>query len=365
MERARILIVDDMPANIRILKELLKDDYRIAAARSGFEALSVILGDELPDLVLLDVMMPGMDGYEVCARMKADPRTAGIPVLFVTAMGEAEDEERGLRAGGVDYIVKPISPAVVKARVANHVELKRHRDHLSDLVALRTRELAETQDVTFQCLASLAETRDNETGGHILRTQRYVAALVELMRERGICSRELCGEAAERMVKSAPLHDIGKVGVPDAVLLKPGRLTDEEFALMKEHTRHGRDAIAKAEERLSSGAVTAFLVCAREMAYSHHEKWDGSGYPEGLSGSDIPLAGRLMAVADVYDALVTKRVYKPPFSHGKALSIMREGRGTHFDPQVLDIFLEISESFREIAIAFADYEEEREALREG
>ncbi|MEW5736988.1 MAG: two-component system response regulator [Thermodesulfobacteriota bacterium] len=359
--RQRILVVDDMPSNINVLNLILKDDYAVSAARSGPDALRIAGSETPPDLILLDVMMPGMDGYEVCRRLKADPSTRGIPVLFVTAMADNEDETRGLEAGGVDYLTKPVSPPVVLARVRNHMQLKLHQNHLELLVAQRTRELAITQEVTIQSLASLAETRDNETGGHIMRTQRYVEALGRHLLSLGEFPGELSEESLSWIHKSAPLHDIGKVGVPDAILLKPGKLTPDEFETMKLHTVYGKEAISRAEKLLGT-TENSFLAHARDIAYSHHERWDGKGYPRGLSGPDIPLCGRLMAVADVYDALVSKRVYKSPVPHHKAVSIIAEGRGTQFDPQVADAFLAISETFREIALAFADFEEERQAL---
>ncbi|MEW6077175.1 MAG: two-component system response regulator [Thermodesulfobacteriota bacterium] len=363
--RRRILIVDDMPSNIKILNDILREDYAVSVAINGAEALEIVRGPARPDLILLDIMMPEMDGYEVCRRLKDDPETREIPILFVTAMGDVEDETRGLELGGVDYITKPVSPPIVRARVNNHIRLKLHQDHLEELVWVRTRELAVTQDATIRSLASLAETRDNETGGHILRTQRYVRALAEHLRSRGNFLSLLDDRYIDLLFKSAPLHDVGKVGVPDAILLKPGRLTGEEFAQMKKHTTLGRDAIRRAEDRLEGDTGSSFLRLAREIAYTHHEKWDGSGYPEGLFREDIPVSGRLMAVADVYDALVTRRVYKPAFAHNRAVAIIEDGLGSHFDPDVCRGFLEIEDTFRNIALEFSDCEEDRAALLSG
>ncbi len=360
--KRRILIVDDMPSNIKILNDILREDYAVSVATTGAEALEVVRGSARPDLILLDIMMPEMDGYEVCRRLKADPDTHAIPILFVTAMGDVEDETRGLELGGVDYITKPVSPPIVRARVNNHIRLKLHQDHLEELVWSRTRELAVTQDATIRSLASLAETRDNETGGHILRTQRYVRALADHLRYRGQFLDRLDDRYIDLLFKSAPLHDVGKVGVPDAILLKPGKLTDEEFTTMKKHTTLGRDAIRRAEDRLEGDTGASFLRLAREIAYTHHEKWDGSGYPEGLAGQKIPVSGRLMAVADVYDALVTRRIYKPAFPHKQAVEIIRDGLGRHFDPDMCLAFLEIEETFRDIAMEFIDCEEDRVAL---
>lgn len=363
-DRRRILLVDDMPSNIKILNDLLRPHYNISVATNGPAALKVAASHMPPDLILLDIMMPEMDGYEVCRRLKADPRTNSIPVLFVTAMGEVEDETKGLELGAVDYITKPISPPIVQARVSNHLRLKLHQDHLEELVQARTRELALTQDVTIHSLASLAETRDNETGGHIMRTQNYVRLLAKRLQNHSKFQNTLDEATVELLYKSAPLHDIGKVGVPDAILLKPGRLTSDEFEQMKKHTQYGREAILKAEKLLKTESTPSFLHQAREVAYSHHEKWDGTGYPQGLSGEAIPISGRIMAVADVYDALVSKRVYKPPLSRRQALAIMIEGRGRHFDPEVLEAFLDLEGEFRRIAVEFADFDEERQMLAE-
>ena len=362
MDKRRLLIVDDMPSNIKVLNDILKADYAVSVATNGAEALRLAAGAPPPDLILLDVMMPDLDGYEVCRRLKDDPATHDIPVLFVTAMGEVDDETKGLSLGAVDYITKPVSPPIVRARVKNHMQLKIHQNHLEELVAARTRELALTQDVTIYSLASLAETRDNETGGHILRTQRYVQLLAEKLAGRGAHSDLLDRPTIELLYKSAPLHDIGKVGVRDAILLKPGRLTEAEFEEMKQHPALGREAIARAEGLLADRQTTSFLRFAREIAYSHHEKWSGQGYPEGLAGPAIPVSGRLMAVADVYDALISRRVYKPPLPHPRARAIIREGRGDHFDPEMVDAFLAAEDEFRLIALKFADHDEERELL---
>lgn len=355
-----ILIVDDIAENIHVLMETLKSDYAILAATNGEKALKMAEGKPAPDLILLDVMMPGIDGYEVCKRLKENSTTANIPVIFVTALSEEKNEAHGLQLGAVDYITKPFIPELVKSRVHNQIELKKHRDNLEELVKERTRELEITQDVTIYSLANLAETRDNETGGHIKRTQSYVKALAEKLQQYEQFKTMLDLRTIDLLYKSAALHDIGKVGVPDSILLKPGKLTDDEFEIMKKHTTYGRDALLKAEAGLGSNS---FLRFAREIAYTHQEKWDGSGYPEGLKGEDIPVSGRIMAIADVYDALISKRVYKQPMTHSKAKEIILEGKGKHFDPIMVDAFLEIEEQFRTIALQFADHEEEREALQ--
>lgn len=361
-ERQTILVVDDTPDNIALLSTLLKDRYKVRAANNGERALAIAAGQPRPDLILLDIMMPGMDGYEVCERLKIDPHTADIPVIFLTAKVQVEDEEFGLRLGAVDYITKPISPPIVLARVETHLTLKRARQFLQDRNAYleaevwrRSREVMAIQEVTIMAMASLAETRDNATGNHIRRTQHYVRALAQHLRHHPRFAAALSDETIELLFKSAPLHDIGKVGIPDRILLKPGRLTPDEFEIMKTHAALGRDAIAAAERYLDT--PDSFLRFAREIAYSHQEKWDGSGYPEGLWGEQIPLSARLMAVADVYDALISRRIYKPALPHEQAVAMIREGRDQHFDPDIVDAFLECAEQFRTIAARFADDEQ--------
>ncbi|MBC3809026.1 two-component system response regulator [Undibacterium seohonense] len=356
-----ILIVDDTPDNITLLSALLKDKYKIKIATNGLKALHIASIEPSPDLILLDVMMPEMDGYETCRRLKDNPQTHQIPVIFLTAKSQVSDEEMGLRLGAVDYISKPVSPPIVLARVATQLNLVRARNLLQDqnknlegLVKDRTLKLAKMQDAIIMAMASLAETRDNETGNHIRRTQNYVAALARQLKTVPRFSAELTDENIELLYKSAPLHDIGKVGIPDNILLKPGKLTSEEFEVMKLHTNYGRETILSVERYL--GESNEFLRFAREITYSHQEKWDGSGYPENLSGDAIPISARLMAVADVYDALISRRVYKPAFSHEEAIDIMRKGRGSHFDPDILDVFLKITDEFKEIAMRYQESE---------
>lgn len=360
--RATILAVDDTPANIDVVRSVLSPDYRIQAAVSGVRALRIVEA-MAPDLILLDIVMPEMDGYEVCRRIKSDERTRDIPIIFLTARSDEADETKGLALGAVDYIIKPISPPILRERVRTHLTLKAARDALrrqneilEDKVIERTQQMEELQDVTMVALGSLAETRDPETGNHIRRTQHYVRLLATHLKHHTRFRDVLTPENITMLFKSAPLHDIGKVGIPDAILLKPGKLTEEEFDVMKRHPILGRDAIVAARKTLTH--VHNFFIFAEEIAYSHHEKWDGTGYPEGLKGEVIPLSARLMAVADVYDALVSRRVYKPPFTHEKAVSIIREGHGSHFDPDLVDGFLEISEEFHRIAHFFADSDED-------
>jgi len=364
-ERSTILVVDDTPDNLALMSGLLKDLYRVKLANNGEKALLIAATDPAPDLILLDIMMPGIDGYEVCAKLKSDPWTQHIPVIFLTAKSEIEDEKKGLELGAVDYITKPVSPPILMARVKAQLELKAAADFLRDKnlyleqeVAKRTREVTAIQDVTIMVMASLAETRDTETGNHIRRTQHYVKELAHRLRNHARFTGFLTERNIEMLFKSAPLHDIGKVGIPDRILLKPGKLTADEFEIMKTHTTLGRDAIDHAEGML--GMPVDFLNMAKEIALSHQEKWDGSGYPEGLTGDDIPISARLMAVADVYDALISRRVYKEPMPHEQAVEIIRQGSAQHFDPAVVDAFLQASETFRQIAMQYADSVDEIE-----
>ena len=354
-----ILVVDDTPDNLELMAELLRERYTVKLAKDGAKALQLAAGTPPPDLILLDIMMPGLSGYDVMQQLKADEKTRHIPVIFLTAMNAVEDEQRGLEMGAVDYITKPISPPIVLARVADHLQLKAAADFLRDKseflakeVDKRTRENQAIQDVTILALASLAETRDTETGYHIRRTQHYIRLLAGQLRHHPRFGWYLTDENIEQLYKSAPLHDIGKVGIPDHILLKPTPLTPEEYAVMKTHTTLGRDAIQAAEDQL--GMEVDFLQTAKEIAYYHQEWWNGNGYPTGAKGDDIPVSARLMAVADVYDALRSKRNYKNAMTHEEAVSIIREGRGTHFDPDVVDALLATQDEFQKVAARFTD-----------
>ncbi|MDP3650327.1 MAG: two-component system response regulator [Rhodoferax sp.] len=358
-EKATVLVVDDTPENLALMAGLLKDHYKVKVANHGDKALKIAMSDRPPDLILLDIMMPDLDGYEVCRRLKAHATTRDIPIIFLTAKSETEDEKKGLELGAADYITKPISPPIVLARVATQLSLKASADFLRDKndfleqeVAKRTQEVMAIQDVTILAMASLAETRDSDTGNHIRRTQYYVKALAEKLQHHPRFGAFLSSSNINMLFKSAPLHDIGKVGIPDRILLKPGRFTPEEFEIMKTHTTLGRDAIAHAEESL--GTKVEFLSMAKDIALFHQEKWDGSGYPEGRSGDAIPVSARLMAVADVYDALISRRVYKEGMPHAQAAHIIAQGKGTHFDPDMVDAFLDIQDEFQAIALRYAD-----------
>ncbi len=341
---ATLLIIDDSAENLYVLSELLRPQYRVLAATSGVAGLNIASSQPRPDLILLDVMMPGMDGYEVLAQLRANPTTFDTPVVFLTAMTQAGDEERGLLLGAADYIAKPINPTVVLARVRTQLEAKQARDWMKDrnasLEAEVARRMAEndlTQRVGIRALAHLAETRDPETGNHILRTQAYVQRLAIGLRRHPRFASTMTERYVDLLTRSAPLHDIGKVGIPDHILLKPGKLTADEMAIMQTHAKLGSDAIEQAECDIE--IPLAFLSTAKEIAHWHHEKWDGSGYPEGLAGDAIPLSARLMAVADVFDALISVRVYKPAMPHAEAGDIILAGRGKHFDPDVTDAFM--------------------------
>ncbi|NJD34218.1 MAG: two-component system response regulator [Betaproteobacteria bacterium] len=358
-EKATVLVVDDTPDNLSLMSGLLKDTYKVKVANSGEKALRIAQSDSPPDLILLDIMMPGMDGYQVLQYLKRDPATRDIPVIFLTAKAEVEDEKMGLEMGAVDYITKPISPPSVMARVATHLTIKASADFLRDKadylemeVAKRTREVNAIQDVTIHAMASLAETRDSDTGNHIRRTQFYVKALAEKLKTHPRFSAFLTDYNIAMLFKSAPLHDIGKVGIPDRILLKPGKFEPDEFEIMKTHAALGRDVIQIAENQL--GMKVEFLTMAKEIAYGHQEKWDGGGYPRGIAGDAIPISARLMAVADVYDALISRRVYKESMPHEKAVQLMAACKGSHFDPDIVDAFLALKDEFNAIAQRFAD-----------
>ena len=351
---ATILIVDDAPENLVVLSALLRPLYRVLAATSGEAGLRVAGGTPKPDLILLDVMMPGMDGYAVLARLQADPATRDIPVVFLTALAAATDEEHGLQLGAADYITKPIQPAVVMARVRTQLQAKQARDWMADQnatleaeVARRMQENNLTQQVTIRALAHLAELRDPETGNHILRTSGYVRQLALGLRRHPRFAATLNERTVDLLARSAPLHDIGKVGIPDHILLKPGKLTPDEWTVMQTHSKLGSDAIEQAERDIE--VPLEFLTMAKEIAHWHHEKWDGSGYPDRLAGDAIPISARLMALADVFDALISVRVYKPPMPYAEARAIIAAGRGKHFDPDITDAFLAGFDDFVAIA----------------
>jgi putative two-component system response regulator len=337
-DMATLLVVDDTPDNIDVLRGILRDDYRVKVATNGQKALDVARGKTPPDLILLDIMMPGMDGYQVCQELKADVATRDIPVIFVTAKGEVDDETRGFDLGAVDYITKPVSPPVVKRRVSTHLALYDQQRLLAGLVRERTHELEDTRLSIIQRLGKAAEFKDNETGMHVIRMSHYSRLLGE--------TAGLSPEQLDLLFNAAPMHDVGKIGIADRVLLKPGKLDDEEWAIMRQHPVIGAEIIG-----VGGGLL---LDTAREIALTHHEKWDGSGYPAGLRGEDIPLFSRVVAIADVFDALTTERPYKKAWPVDEALALLEREAGRHFDPQLVSLFLsllprilEIKETYRE------------------
>lgn len=365
-DKSRILIVDDEPPNQLILEDLLEQQFDVHTTSNSHQALEYLKTGNPVDLILMDIMMPEVDGFEAFQMIKSEPDLKDIPVLFLTSLDSAADEEHGLSLGAEDFIHKPFSPAVVRARVRNHIELARSRKLLRDRNAVlelqvkertsallhETRQVMRAQESTINSLCALAELRDNETGNHIRRTQNYVRTLAKRLSQSPRFTAELSEETINLLFKSAPLHDVGKVAIPDAILLKPGKLTEDEWVIMKKHAEYGRDALVQAENDV--GDPVSFLRYAREIAYGHHEKWDGTGYPQGLSGNAIPLSARIMAVADVYDALISKRVYKSAMSHNLAVEYIMQASGKHFDPAIIDMLVDVINEFQVIAAGFSD-----------
>ncbi len=365
LAHCRVLAVDDTKLNLDVLVNTLGSDYELAVALNGETALEMALTSP-PDLILLDIMMPGMSGYEVLARLKENPETSALPVIMISALSDLDTKSRGFQLGAVDYIIKPFEVEELRARVCTHLslaqahkDLRRSNELLEEKVKERTREVVLTQQATIESMAALAEYRDPETGQHIHRVKGYVILLAEELRSLPQFAPLLTRDYIELLSLSSPLHDIGKVGVPDHILLKPGPLNSEEFREMQRHTEYGRNAILSVQKKLGS---MPFLRVAEDIVYSHHEKWDGSGYPRGLAGLDIPLSGRIMALADVYDALISRRVYKAPFTHSKAMEIIVDGAGTHFDPDLVAVFAEFASGFRQVALFNSESDEQREAL---
>ena len=358
-----VLIVDDEPTVLASVSKVLNPHYRVLALNKGTYVLKTAKAIPQPDLILLDVQMPDIDGYNLIEQLKAEPTTSEIPVIFVTGDKSLEGEEKGLQLGAVDYITKPISPVTLLARVKNHLLIKHARDFLTDKntyleeeITKRMAESVASQDICIRALAHLAETRDNETGAHILRTQHYVEVLARYLKKHPKFKSILTATKIDLIIKSAPLHDIGKVGVPDYILMKPGKLAPEERAIMETHTLLGVKAIEQAEFDVPH--QVAFLKTAKEIVRWHHERWDGCGYPDGLVGEQIPLSARLMALADVFDALVSRRVYKDAMPISQSKDIVIAGRGTQFDPDVVDAFAANYETFVEIAKRFGVVPEE-------
>jgi putative two-component system response regulator len=340
-----VLVVDDIDMNVMILEEILQDDYNVLTANNGKQALEKLRDTPvLPKIILLDVLMPEMDGREMFEILKADESFKRIPVIFITAENDSESEF--LAAGAVDFINKPFQPDIVKHRVKNQIELKKYSDSLEEMVAEKTAEATRTLDNALQGLANVIEHRDLESGEHVKRTQEFVRALASyLIDSNSVYAEDLKKLEPGTIVKAMALHDVGKIAIPDRILLKPGRLNDEEFAIMKTHTTRGKEIIGELGDINSS----LYLKHCEDICYSHHERFDGKGYPQGLAGTVIPLTARLASLADVYDALVCARVYKPAMAYSEAIAIIQEGRGTQFDPVITDAVVQIKDTFQNIS----------------
>ena len=347
-----IFIVDDVADNIQVaISHLQELGCAFAYALSGEQALARIAVVK-PQLILMDVMMPGLSWFDTVIRLRQNPYVSSIPIIFLTARADAEDVVRGFNLGGVDYITKPFKGMELRSRVRNHLELYAYRTQLTAMVEERTYAIEQLKDVIIEAMGEMAEYRDRETGGHIRRTMEYVRLLAETVALNGHYTDLLTREYIAILYKSAPLHDIGKVAIPDGILLKPGRLTPDEYTIMKNHTIYGEEIISKLEQM--AGQNTAFLKCAKDISGGHHERFDGSGYPRGLKGTAIPLAGRLMTLADIYDALVCKRVYKPALPHSRAVEIITQENEGAFDPVLVEALLHVQDEFQAIARRFAD-----------
>ncbi|OIQ26430.1 two-component system response regulator [uncultured Vibrio sp.] len=333
-----ILVVDDIPDNIHTLSGILSDQFKIKAATSGKKAIQIANTTPKPHLILLDIMMPEMDGYQVCQELKSNPLTAGIPVIFVTAKAEVVDEQKGFELGAVDYITKPISPPIVKARVQTHIALHNQNLELEVKVKKRTKQLEQTRLEIIQRLGRAAEYKDNETGMHVIRMSHYSRIIAEQL--------DVNERWKELVFQASPMHDIGKIGIPDKVLGKPGKLDAEEWDTMQQHVKIGGDIIGDSDSLL--------LQMAREIALYHHEKWDGSGYPHGTKGEEIPLSARIVAIADVFDALTSERPYKKAWSIEKTVALIKEEAGSHFDPHLVDVFLGQLDQALKIKESFTD-----------
>ncbi|MDR0562935.1 MAG: response regulator [Spirochaetaceae bacterium] len=344
--RPAVLVVDDVEMNVMILEEILKDSYDVLTAGNGVQALEVLhTVKTLPKIILLDVFMPQMNGYEMLEVMKTDATLRRIPVIFITT---SDSESEALSAGAVDFISKPFLPDIVKLRVKNQIELKNYSDSLEEMVAEKAAEITATLNNTLQSMANIIEYRNLESGSHVKRTQLFCEALIaHILKSSSTYTEELREMEPDVIVKSVTLHDVGKIGIPDKILLKPGRLDFDEFEVMKTHTTIGKNII----ESILTNTESIYLQHCRDICYCHHERYDGKGYPQGLTGQDIPLSARLATLVDVYDALVCHRVYKAALPYEEALGIIKEGRGTQFDPILTDAFFEIADTFKEISLA--------------
>ncbi|MDR0567618.1 MAG: response regulator [Spirochaetaceae bacterium] len=344
--RPAVLVVDDVEMNVMILEEILKDSYEVLTAGNGVQALEVLRGAQsLPKIILLDVFMPEMNGYEMLEVMKTDAGLRRIPVIFITT---SDSETEALSAGAVDFISKPFLPDIVKLRVKNQIELKNYSDSLEEMVAEKAAEITSTLNNTLQTMANIIEYRNLESGSHVKRTQLFCQALIShILKSPCPYAEELRSLEPDVIIKSVTLHDVGKIGIPDKILLKPGRLDPDEFEIMKTHTVIGKDII----ESILTNTDTVYLRHCRDICFCHHERFDGKGYPQGLCGKDIPLSARLATMVDVYDALVCARVYKAAIPYSEAMRIIRDGKGTQFDPILTDALFEIADTFEQISRA--------------
>ncbi|MDR0855777.1 MAG: response regulator [Clostridiales bacterium] len=349
--RKVIMAVDDNPANIQIVVSVLRTQYAVVPFTSAKEALTFFDKGQTCDLILLDIEMPGMNGFEMMRELSKRDATKQIPVIFLTGKVSSQSELDGLALGAVDYLYKPIVPELVQRRIKTHMQLAEYSKNLEGVVAEKTATIQKLTDVTITTIVSIIGSRDMETQHHVTRTSAYIVTLAEELRKLPQFEKELSDESIAGLRRAAPLHDVGKVGIADAILSKPGKLTDEEFETMRRHTTIGGEAFKHAAAQMGE---PSFLDYATELAYYHHEKWDGSGYPGHLSGKDIPLSARIMAVADVYDALISKRAYKSGMTHGEVVTRIVAGRGTHFDPVVVDAFRRVEDKFKAIAERYAD-----------
>ena len=355
-ERKIIMLVDDQAANLEAGKNMLKDAYRVYPMPSG-EILLDLLTHVQPDLILLDIEMPGMNGYEVITALKNNPKWEYIPVIFLTAKNDESSELEGLSLGAIDYVAKPFSAPLLLKRIENNLVVVEHQRRLQDFNAVleatvteKTRQLVHLQDSIMNTVADLVEFRDYTTGGHIVRIQKYVRLMATKMLEAGLYTEELSAWNLDHLVASSQLHDVGKIAISDAILNKPDKLTPEEFEIMKKHVAIGVRAIKRIEDTMGEKTPDgSFLLHARLIAGGHHEKWDGSGYPAGLQGLDIPLEARLMAIADVYDALISARPYKRPMPTKEAKQLIENCSGTHFDPKLTEIFAQLAKQFAAVA----------------
>ena len=355
-ERKTIMIVDDNSTNLAMGKDMLKNDYKVYPIPSG-EILLDLLENIIPDLILLDIEMPKLNGFDVIKVLKSNPKWEQIPVIFLTVRSDEQSELEGLRLGAIDYVLKPFSAPLLRKRIENQLasesqkkQLQAFNDDLAEMVRKKTADMLNLQNALLNTVANMVEFRDEITGGHVLRTQRYIELMLEAMMNEGVYFEEISSWDRPSCASSAKLHDVGKIAVSDTILNKKGKLTIEEFEIMKNHVNVGVQVI-KNLEIVTNGHP--FLKYARLIVAAHHERWDGLGYPVGLKGSDIPLEGRLMAIVDVYDALISKRPYKLPYSTLEAKCIIEKESGAHFDPALTKIFSKISDKFAEVVLQYA------------